>query len=1086
MRTKFSGILTLLLAFIVQFTFAQQQTISGTVTDDTGLPLPGVNIVIKGTTTGTQSDFDGNYSINASPNQTLVFSYVGFASQERAVTASSNRIDVQMQMGEELTQVVVTGFAIAREKKALGYAVSEVSAESIEQRSEGDVARVLSGKTSGVVINNQSGISGSATNINIRGYNSITGSNQPLFIIDGIPMSNDTNAIGNFVTGNSGSSRSLDIDPNNIESISVLKGYAASTLYGTEGKNGVILITTKTGAQTKGTKKTEITVIQSVFNNEIASLPDYTKKFGNGFDQSFGNFYSNWGPGFYRDGLGGWGDPSSNINEDGTFPHPYSRANLADVFPEYQGETLPWRAVPNHVGAFFRKGLATNTSVNIAAGSDDGKFNYNFNYGRVEDEGFTPGNKTSRNSFSLGGKAVLSNKFTISSTLNYVRTDFNTPPVAYSNASSSQFGLSVFGDIFYTPTNLPLMDLPYQNPVTGQSVWYRSDDAIVNPNWTVNNARVRQLTSRAFGASNFNYAINDNLNVQYRVGIDTYSENNEIRSNKGAGFPEASNFGEYTTYTNTNTIWDHNLMLTGSYSLTDDLGLNFTLGATSKYERYDRIGISSSDQIVFDFFRHSNFNSRSSIEFTQYRNILGAYAQADFDFKNYLYLNLSARNDWVSNQLENSKLYPSASLSFLPSVAFPGLKTTNGINYMKLRASYGTSAGFATGFPVANNLALINQAFQPETGPTIISNTTVATLGNPNLRPELFEEYELGLEGRFIDNRLSLDFSYYQRVTTDLITTRNLDPSTGFTNTRVNIGEMDGYGFEVDLGINPVRNEGNGFNWNINTNYTKYRTTVVDLGPEFTDDDIFVYAGFTNLGNAAINGQPFSSIVGTRIQRVALDENGQILLDEEGNYVPGDLLLVDGNGNYVEETGLHIIGDATPDFIVNLSNTFTYRGFNLNFLMSYQHGGDIYSQTVAGYLLRGITSDTDDRLNTVILPGVKEDGTPNDIQLNASAYYFDNIGYGPMELQIYDGSVIRLNEISLGYDFPKRYLERTPFGAVSFTLAGYNLYYNAFNTPDGTNFDPNVMGVGVGNSRGFDYFNGPSGKRYGFTIKATF
>ena len=196
--------------------------------------------------------------------------------------------------------------------------------------------------------------------------------------------------------------------------------------------------------------------------------------------------------------------------------------------------------------------------------------------------------------------------------------------------------------------------------------------------------------------------------------------------------------------------------------------------------------------------------------------------------------------------------------------------------------------------------------------------------------------------------------------------------------------------------------------------------------------------------------------------------------------------MVDSNGNYIEETGLSIIGDGTPDFIVNLSNSFSYRGFNLNFLLSYQHGGDIYSQTVAGYLLRGVTTDTDDRLNTLILPGVKADGTPNDIQLNASAYYFDNIGYGPMELQIYDGSVIRLNEISLGYDFPKRYLERTPFGGVSFTLAGYNLYYNAINTPEGTNFDPNVMGVGVGNSRGFDYFNGPSGKRYGFTIKATF
>jgi len=1068
MRTKFSGILTLLLAFTVQLTFAQQ-TISGNVTDDNGLPLPGVNIVIKGTATGTQSDFDGNYTINANVGQTLVFTYVGFATQERAVTASTSRIDLQMQAGEELTQVIVTGFSIAREKKAIGYAVSEVASESIEQRSEGDVARVLSGKSSGVVINNTSGISGSATNINIRGYNSISGSNQPLFIVDGVPISNDTNTVGNFLVGNSGSSRSLDIDPNNIESISVLKGYSAATLYGSEGKNGVILITTKTGTSKDAVKKTEITVIQSVFNNEIASLPDYTKRFGNGFDQSFGNFFSNWGPGFHAEGLGGYLEPSSNINPDGTFPHPYDRANLADVFPQFQDAVLPWRAVPNHVKDFFRSGLALNTSVAIAGSSEDGKLNYSFNYGRLEDEGFTPGNKTGRDNFSLGGRAQLSNKFSVSGTFNFSITDFQTPPVAFSNGSSAQNGLSVFGDLFYTPTNLPLMDLPFQNPITGQSVYYRSDDRIVNPNWTVANSFVNQVTNRFFTSSSLNYQINDNLNISYRLGLDTYSENTTQATNRGGGFPASIDLGEYRTFNSTNTIWDHNIMLTGSYSLTDDLGLNFTAGATSKFERFDRFGVRSEDQIVFGVFRHFNFRTQSSTaEATFFKNIVGLYAQADFDYKNFLYLNLSARNDWVSNQIENDKLYPSASLSFLPSVAFPGIRTTNGINYLKLRGSFGTSAGFASGFPVANNLLLISQFFN-DGGTDDISNTTSAVLGNPGLKPELYEEIEVGFESRFLDNRLSLDFSYYDRTTTDLITSRPLDPSTGFTSTQVNVGKLEGYGFEVDLGLNPVRNEGTGFNWDINANYTKYRTTVVDLGDDFEEGASLGISGFTDLGNRAYEGLPFGTIAGTQVAR-----------DENGN------LLVDATGNYLSETGVNPIGDATPDFIVNVSNNMKWKGFNFNFLISYQHGGDIFSNTIGGLLARGITNDTDDRLNTFILPGVKEDGTPNDIQLNASAYYFDNIGFGPTELRVYDGSVIRLNEISLGYDFPKRFLEKTPFGSVSFTVAGYNLYYDAINTPDGINFDPNVIGVGVGNGRGLDFLNGPSGKRYGFTVKASF
>lgn len=1073
MRTKFSGILTLLLAFVVQFTFAQEKTITGTVTDDTGLPLPGVNIVIKGTSTGTQSDFDGDYSLIASVGQTLVYTYVGFATQERAVTAATTTIDVQMQAGEELSQVVVTGFAVKREKKALGYAVSEIAAESIEQRSEGDLARVLSGKSSGVVITNSSGISGSATNINIRGYLSVNNSNQPLFIVDGVPISNDTNAVGNFLNGNSGSSRSLDIDPNNIANVSVLKGFAAATLYGSEGRNGVILITTKSGSAGSSIKKNEITVSQGVFFNEIASLPDYQNTFGNGFDGAFGNFYSNWGPGFYAEGFGGYLQAGSNVNPDGTIPHPYNRGNLADVFPQFQGVDIPWQAEPDNVKDFFRTGIARNTSVNVASGSDDGKYAYNLSFGHLDDEGFTPGNRTNRTTFAVGGKAELSNKFTVNASINFVRTDFDTPPVALSTGSGTiGTGLSVFSDIFYTPRNVPLMDLPFQNPFTGASVYYRGDEGIVNPNWTVRNSYVNQVTSRAFGSNAINYQINDNLSVMYRVGYDAYSERNEGGTNVGA--TSGPILGQFYTYTNTNMIWDHNLMLNGSYSLTDNLGMNFTVGATSRYEKYDRDGVSSSGQIVFDVFRHFNFREQADVQFQTYQNIVGAYGQVDFDYNNYLYLNLSARNDWVSNQIENSQFYPSASVSFIPTTAFEGMRSTNGFNYLKLRAGYGTSAGFASGFPTSTNLILSPRVFTPPgSSDPVGTNAFSTTLANPALRPELFEEFEVGFETRFLDNRVSLDFSYYNRTTTDLIVSRPLAPSTGYTSTQFNIGELEGYGFEADLGVELVRNEGNGFNWNVNTNYTKYRTTVVDLGlgdSEDADDQIVAYAGFTNLGNAAINGQPFSTMIGSVIER---NEDGEP--------------IVNSQGLYVIDQGVNIIGDATPDFLVNVSNNMSYRNVNFNFLLSYQHGGDIYSETIGTLLGRGLTTDTEDRLDTYILPGVKEDGTPNDIQINNSAYYFDVVGLqGPDELRVYDASVVRLNEISLGYDFPAKWLDRSPFGSVELSIAGYNLYYHALNTPDGVNFDPNIVGTGVGNGRGFDFLNGPSGKRYGFTVKAKF
>ena len=303
--------LSLLGILMVQFGFAQEKIISGTVVDDSGLPLPGATIVVENTTRGVSTDFDGNYSISAAVNEVLIFSFVGYTDQ-RITVGSSDTYNVTLQAGNELEEVVVTSLGIKREKQALGYAVSEVDSGALEQRAEGDVGRVLAGKASGVQITNQSGISGSGTSIVIRGFNSFSQGNQPLFIVDGIPFSSETNAVGregernDFINGNNGSSRFLDIDPNNIESVNVLKGLAAATLYGTQGRNGVILITTKSGAAgTAGPAKNEISINTSYFNVELASKPDYQNEYGNGFDQAFGWFFSNWGPSFNEGGPAG-------------------------------------------------------------------------------------------------------------------------------------------------------------------------------------------------------------------------------------------------------------------------------------------------------------------------------------------------------------------------------------------------------------------------------------------------------------------------------------------------------------------------------------------------------------------------------------------------------------------------------------------------------------------------------------------------------------------------------------------------------------------------------------------------------------
>lgn len=1083
MRTKMKGIITLLLAFVVHFSFAQDKTVSGTVTDTNGLPLPGVNIVVAGTSNGTQSDFDGNYSITASAGQILLFSYIGQKDESRTVSAS-NTINVQMtEDAQALEEVVVTAQGIKREKKALGYAVAEVNQEQLESRSTGDVARVLSGKASGLQITDQSGLAGSGTNVVIRGLSSFSGTNQALFIVDGVPFNAAQNSVGNqgdrqdFINGNSGSSRFLDLDPNSIESVNVLKGLAAATLYGSLGRNGVILITTKGGSSRQGPKKTEITVNSSYFIQEIASLPEYQNEFGNGFDQGFGLFFSNFGPSFRR------GNPASfeldpNIDPtDSTIPHPYSTANPATgvpaAFPEFQGVRYEYRPYDN-VGAFFRQGGVATTNINVRGSSENGDVAYNLNYGYLDNKGFTPNNSLLRNTLGIGGSAKLSNKFTARGTLNYARTRFITPPVAASFGNGATgTNSSVFGDLFFTPRSIDLVNLPFQNPITGGSVYYRNGNDIQHPLWTVNNAEVSQRTNRIFGQASLQYDISDNLNIIYRAGIDFASEFNTNSQNSGGtsgGVRLQSGF--LTTFTNDNTIFDHNLVLNGQYELGGDIGLSFNAGATSRRELFERNGLSSDGQQVFDVLRHFNFVNTLPVQFNSERNLVGVYGQAEFDYDSWLYVTLAARNDWVSNfsPANRTQFYPSASFSFIPTTAFESLRGSKALNYLKIRGGLGVSANFETlqAFPVVNTLDLNVRDFTDSTGRNVVSSTTGLTRGNPDLEPETLEEIEVGIESRWWDNRISFDLSLFTRTTNNLIVQQPLDPSTGFSNTNTNIGEVTNDGIEIDLGVDifkPLKNDG--FKWNSSLNFTAFDPVVTDLG-QGDDTGQIIYSGFSNLGNAAIEGEPLGALFGSLIDT---NEDGEFLINGSGNFVQG------GDG---------VIGDPNPDFIANFINTISYKNFTLNFQWNWTQGGDIYSTTIATLLGRGLITETVDRLDTFILPGVLSDGSPNTLQINNSTFFFSNILFGPNQLQVWDATSVRLQEASLSYSLPSKALDKLPFGNLTFTLAGRNLWFRAINTPRGANFDPNVNALGVGNGQGFDFLAGPSARSYGLSVKASF
>ncbi|RZS99943.1 SusC/RagA family TonB-linked outer membrane protein [Aquimarina brevivitae] len=1059
MRTKFSGILTLLLAFVVQLTFAQEKTISGTVTDQSGLPLPGVNIVIKGTSTGTQTDFDGNYNIKANKGAVLTFSYLGFATQE-VVVGDSNSINITLaEDTAQLEEVVVTAQGIRREKKALGYAVATIASDDIASKPQTDVVRALTGKAPGVNIQQTSGLSGSGTNIIIRGYSSINGSNQPLFVVDGIPFNSDTNSDRSFVQGGAAaSSRFLDIDPNNIKEISVLKGLSATTLYGQAGRNGVVLITTKTGSDADANKKFEVSVNHSYFANQIANLPDYQDTYGNGFYQNYSQAFSNWGPNFNVRGQQG-------VAADGTVPHPYDRESLASVFPQFQGaryEYRPYDSVEN----FFKTGSVMTTSVNASSSSEKG--NINVSFGHTDDEGFVPTNEYKRVNFSLGGSMNLSNKLSINTSMNYVRTDRLVPPTAVGFGSNPS-GASLFANVLYTPRSVDLFGLPFENPLTNESIYYRGGNDIQNPLWTLNNIIDEEKIRRFFGNITTNYEVNDWLNLSYRVTVDGYNQLNERRANKGG---QQVVGGQLITTNIESTVWDHTLSLNFDKDVTDKINLNGTIGLNPRLQRTEFNIINSTQQNIYGLQTHQNYEeSVGTTGFGQF-NIMGAYASATFGYDNYLFLNVQGRNDWFSSlpRENRSIFYPSASLSFIPTAAIESLKASKAINYLKLRLGYGSSAGFPQAYSTVVGLASGTNVFQSPTAGTTNILGISNTLGNPNLKPELITEIEAGVETRLFDNRVGFDLSVYRKVSEDLILqAKQLDPSTGYTLTADNLGEVSNEGLEIGFNINPIRpKDPEGFRWDVSGQYTINENIVEDNGD--APGSITLFAGFGNQGNAAITGEAYGVIVGSSIAR-----------DANGNFIVGS------DGNYLVDNDLKVIGDPNADWRTTIINEFSYKNFSLAAQIEYTHGGDIYSTTASALLSRGLTTDTAyDRTQTFILPGVKADGSPNDIQIAATDLGFVNSGFFIDEQAVYDATTIRLREISLSYDFPKRFLDKTPFGAVSIRLIGQNMWYKAINFPEGLNFDPEVTSLGVGNGQGFDYLTGPTAKRYGFSLNLTF
>jgi len=1086
--------------FLASAAFAQGG-IRGVVSDaGTGEELPGVNVVLVEIQRGVATDAFGRYELTGVPagSYTLTATFVGYKRYQTQITIGNSVETLDISLEQDvlgLEDVVVTAFGIEREARALGYGVSSVAAENIENRQETDIARALTGQLPGVDITATGGLTGSGTDIVIRGFTTLTGSNDPLIIVDGVRFEGSANTSSSFAFGGglqTTPNRLLDLDPKNIKDITVLKGLSATVLYGEQGRNGVIIVTTKSGdfgGENPGSGFS-ITLDQSVYATEISSRPTYQNTYGGGFDQFFGWFFSNWGPKFsetdpaifgsFRLPNGEWATYLDNpgvsfmgFDTDGTvlIRHPLmSHSGTRGAFPELATATYRYEAKPNPIDAFFRTGLASTTNLNISGGTED--IRVNVTYSRSSEEGFTPNNTLDRDAFSIGASYKVTDRLTAQTTFNMALTDMTSPPTSAGGGSGPAAGggsTSVFADIMYTPRSIDL-SMPFSNPVTGGSSYYRGGNDIPHPVWTSENVRTMNNTQRFFGKTEFRYRALDGVNLVYRLGYDTYNEYQEYRQNPGGVRPAALNNGFFQTIDLKGENWDHNLNAIFDFQLTEAVSLDGTLGAQYISERRERQGLESKEMIIFGFFEHTNFTNQAATNFfsgADFQNLIeretaGVFAEATIGYDDVIYLNVAGRNDWFSTleQDNRSIFYPSTNISWIAS----DMLNLSGdvLSYLKFFAGVGTSAGSPGVYSTRNVLSSNARAFVDVNGSVITTNATSSFLGNPELKPELHTEYEFGTDVRLFNGRLGLEASVYSKTVTDLITESPLDPGTGFTSTLVNIGNIQNQGIEAVLRATPLTGP---LQWDVSANFVKTTSEVKELSEQL--DRIQVGGGFANRGNFAIVGEPFLIMLGTKIVR-----------DDSGTPV------VDSQGNYVEADDIDIIGDPNPDWKMGISNSFRYKGASLSFQIDYQQGGDMFSTWISTLMARGLTKDTDvvDRNNTFILPGVKADGSPNNIQISPSDVFFGNFGFGPDELRVYDMTHIRLSNISLSYDVPSSILANTPVKQVTISLTGDNLWMKAFNVPEYSGFDPNVNSIG-GTSRGFEYLTGPAARRFGGSIR---
>ncbi len=1070
MKTKFSGILTLLLVLVVQLTFAQEKMISGAVTDDTGLPLPGVNIIIKGTSTGTQSDFDGNYTIEAAQGQTLVYSYVGFETQEIAVGAS-NKMDVTLKAGSVLDEVVVTALGVSREKQSLGYSTQQVEGEDISTVKGNNFTNALSGKVSGLNIKRNNNFGGS-TNVVIRGNTSLTGDNQALFVVDGVPISNrNTNAAGQGqASGNyyDYGNAAADINPDDIESVNVLKGAAASALYGSRAANGVIIITTKKGKKAKGLGVTINSNAQVGFIDK-STFAEYQDQYGPGYGDDYFTFEDINGDGI-DDQVGNYQDDASYGPAFDPNLSIYQWDSFDPASPNYLKRT-PYVSAKNGPITFFETPITLTNSISVSNGLENGS--YRLSYTKLDQSGLLPNSTLDRHNFIFSGTYDLSEKMTVSGFANYIKTDAL-------GRNSTGYNDNVVGNMkqWWSTTT----DIKAQRDIyfaTRRNVtWNPANSSIGaaplywdNPYWTRYENYQNDSRNRFIGNFELNYELADWVNVTGRVSTDTYSEQQEERRAVGSvattfGVTRGNVDSGYLRRDITATETNYDLMFNFKTDISESISLAGILGTNIRRNEFNSLLSSTAGGLIvpglYSLQNTASANPRP-VEQAEKIGVDGIYASASLGFGNVLYLDGTYRLDTFSTLPadDNSVGYPSISTSFV----FSKLLNVNAISFGKLRVNY---AEVGNGAPFDRLLDTYD--INNDIG-TSIANTKK----NPNLKAELTKSYEAGIEMKFANNRLGFDVAYYKSNSIDQIIAAPVSTATGYSFKLLNAGEIENKGIEVSLNAMPVKNDN--FSWGLNVNWSQNKSEVIELADGIETLQLGSFQGGVTIN--AVVGQPYGVIYGQDFTYL----NGQKVVDPEtGRYIP-------------TATSNNIIGDTNPDWLAGITNTLTYKNLSFSFLIDIQEGGDIFSldqyygQSTGVYANTAFINDLGNPVrNTLengggyINPGVNPDGSVNTTRTDANG--FSGFGYAalPNAEFVYDASYIKLRQVSLTYTMPSKLIENTFMTGLQFSVSGSNLWIIDKNMPYA---DPE-SGLSSGNLQGYSTGALPTTQDYGFNIKAQF